>query len=92
MRPEGKKNIERPPSEYFKQLYFDSLTHGAPALSYLASTVGPERIMIGTDYPFEIGDPEGRRALPAIERLPQSAKQKILRDNAAAVLDGAHRK
>jgi aminocarboxymuconate-semialdehyde decarboxylase len=47
--------------------------------------------MFGTDYPFEIGDPEGRRALPAIESLPQSARQKILRDNAAAVLDGVHR-
>jgi aminocarboxymuconate-semialdehyde decarboxylase len=48
--------------------------------------------MFGTDYPFEIGDPEGRRALPAIESLSQEMRQNILRDNAAAVLNAVHRK
>jgi aminocarboxymuconate-semialdehyde decarboxylase len=56
VRNEGKQFIDRPPSEYFSQLYFDSLTHGGPALSFLASTVGPERIMLGTDYPFDMGN------------------------------------
>jgi aminocarboxymuconate-semialdehyde decarboxylase len=56
VRPEGKQFIDRPPSEYFSRLYFDSLTHGGPALSFLAATVGPERIMLGTDYPFDMGN------------------------------------
>ena len=40
VRGEGKAVIDRPPSEYLSRLYFDSLTHGGPALSFLASTVG----------------------------------------------------
>ena len=47
--------------------------------------------MFGTDYPFEIGDAEGRRAFPALEGLPLDIRQKILHDNAAAVLGAAHR-
>jgi aminocarboxymuconate-semialdehyde decarboxylase len=56
VRGEGKAVIDRAPSEYLSQLYFDSLTHGGPALSFLASTVGPQRIMLGTDYPFDMGN------------------------------------
>ncbi len=48
--------------------------------------------MFGTDYPFEIGDAEGKRALPALERLPQAIQHKIFKDNAAAVLDAVHRR
>ena len=47
--------------------------------------------MFGTDYPFEIGDAEGKRALPALESLPPGIRQKIFHDNAAAVLDAVRR-
>jgi aminocarboxymuconate-semialdehyde decarboxylase len=82
VRGEGKVNITRPPSEYFKQLYFDSLTHGAPALSFLASTVGPERIMIGTDYPFDMGNYNSAAGVESAAGLTDAEKDLILGGNA----------
>jgi aminocarboxymuconate-semialdehyde decarboxylase len=83
VRPEGKANIERPPSEYFSQIYFDSLTHGAPALSYLASTVGAERIMLGTDYPFDMGNYNSVAAIEATAGVTDAKKAQMLGGNAA---------
>jgi aminocarboxymuconate-semialdehyde decarboxylase len=83
--------IAKPPGDYLAHLYFDTCSQSPESVEFTIRIAGPDRVMFGTDYPFEIGDPEGRRALPAIESLPQSARQKILRDNAAAVLDGVHR-
>jgi aminocarboxymuconate-semialdehyde decarboxylase len=82
VRDEGKVNIQRPPSEYFKQLYFDSLTHGAPALSFLAATVGPERIMIGTDYPFDMGNYNSVAGVESAAGLSDAEKDLILGGNA----------
>ena len=42
----------------FKTLYFDSVLFEAEALKCLAALAGPERIMLGSDYPFPIGDPD----------------------------------
>jgi len=46
------------PRDYFKQLYFDSCVHDDRALRYLLDTVGIERVMLGTDYPFPLGEQE----------------------------------
>lgn len=45
-----------PPREFVDKLYFDSLVHDPRALKYLVETVGHERIMLGTDYPFPLGE------------------------------------
>jgi aminocarboxymuconate-semialdehyde decarboxylase len=44
------------PEAGFKQLYFDSLVFEPQALRYLVEMAGPDRIMLGSDYPFPIGD------------------------------------
>ncbi len=46
------------PRDYFKQLYFDSCVHDDRALRYLLDTVGIDRVMLGTDYPFPLGEQE----------------------------------
>ena len=82
--------IGKPPGDYFSQLYFDTCSQSPESVEFTIRIAGAERVMFGTDYPFEIGDPEGRRALPALESLPQGSRQKILHDNAAAILDAVH--
>jgi aminocarboxymuconate-semialdehyde decarboxylase len=47
--------------------------------------------MFGTDYPFEIGDAEGKRALPALEDLPEAIRRRIFRDNALEALSAVNR-
>ena len=82
--------IAKPPGDYFGQLYFDTCSQSPESVEFTIRLAGPDRVMFGTDYPFEIGDAEGTRALPALESLPQGIRQKIFHDNAAAVLDAVH--
>jgi aminocarboxymuconate-semialdehyde decarboxylase len=83
VRPEGKLHIQRPPSEYFARLRFDSLTHGGPALNYLVETVGAERVMLGTDYPYDMGDPDPVKSVAALAHLSDRERRMILGENAA---------
>ncbi|HEV7779284.1 MAG TPA: amidohydrolase family protein [Luteibacter sp.] len=46
----------RNPREYLKRLYFDSCVHDPQALRYLLDVTGVERVMLGTDYPFPLGE------------------------------------
>lgn len=46
------------PRDYLKRIYFDSLVHDADALKYLINLAGADRIMLGTDYPFPLGELE----------------------------------
>jgi aminocarboxymuconate-semialdehyde decarboxylase len=84
--PDCRKNISRPPSSYLKQMFFDTVVAHPAALRYLVDLVGPDRIVFGSDFPFEIGDPYGAKSLPAIAQLPQAAATAILHDNASRIL------
>ncbi|MBS0598980.1 MAG: amidohydrolase family protein, partial [Proteobacteria bacterium] len=46
----------RNPREYLPRMYFDSWVADDRALRYLLDTVGVERVMMGTDYPFPLGE------------------------------------
>jgi aminocarboxymuconate-semialdehyde decarboxylase len=48
------RSVPRPPSEYLKMMYFDCLNHFEPALAYLVDTVGPDRVVLGSDYPADM--------------------------------------
>ena len=77
--------ITRPPSEYFRYLYFDSLTHSVPALNYLVDTVGPERVMLGSDYPFGMGDFTPPDTVAALPHASDADKDAIFSGNAIRV-------
>ncbi len=47
---------KQPPSKYLKNLYFDNLLYRVETIEYLKRMVGAEHIMVGTDYPFDLGD------------------------------------
>jgi aminocarboxymuconate-semialdehyde decarboxylase len=78
--------IKKPPGDYLSHLYFDTCSQSPESVEFTIKIAGPDRVMFGTDYPFEIGDAEGKRAMPALESLPPNIRKKILHDNAAAVL------
>jgi aminocarboxymuconate-semialdehyde decarboxylase len=47
---------KQPPSKYLKNLYFDNLVYRVETVEYLKRMVGADHIMVGTDYPFDLGD------------------------------------
>lgn len=60
VRPESKADTDRPPTQHLGNVYCDTLTHSARALSYLVETVGERNVVIGTDLPFDVEDPDPR--------------------------------
>ncbi len=60
VRPESRTTPELP-SEYLKRIYFDSVVHDQRELRQLIEKVGAENVVIGSDYPFDMGlkDPVG---------------------------------
>jgi aminocarboxymuconate-semialdehyde decarboxylase len=56
VRPEGRAAIPRSPREYARRLYVDSLTHSPANLRFLVQELGAGQVMMGSDYPFDMGD------------------------------------
>ncbi|ADX71410.1 amidohydrolase [Pseudarthrobacter phenanthrenivorans] len=54
VRPEA-HGCAQPPSSYLKKLYFDSLVHSAAELRALVAAAGAEQVLLGSDYPFDMG-------------------------------------
>lgn len=69
------------PWAYLDRLFFDSITHDREALRYLVSRVGPDRVLVGTDLPFDMSTPEPMRALN--EAVDTDAAQQIAERNPA---------
>jgi aminocarboxymuconate-semialdehyde decarboxylase len=51
------------PVEQFHNLYFDSIVFQPDVLRFLTAKVGVERVMLGSDYPFPIGDQDPRKVI-----------------------------
>lgn len=89
--PYYRKNISKAPGDYFRQIFFDTCSLSPESVDFTIEIVGADRVMFGTDYPFDIGDPEAKRALPALNRLADGPKEKIFHGNAEAVLKAVRR-
>jgi aminocarboxymuconate-semialdehyde decarboxylase len=75
--------IPRPPSYYFRQLYFDSITFEPRALRFLIDLVGSERVVIGSDYPFDMGPAQPVGEVRDNPYLSEVEKEQICGGNAA---------
>jgi len=87
--PACRAHIPKPPSEYLRQFYYDTVVASPASLRFLIGLVGAERVMFGTDFPYEIGDSEGAIALPVLAELPAAARGRILGQNARDVIQHA---
>ncbi|MGI9236404.1 MAG: amidohydrolase family protein [Woeseiaceae bacterium] len=80
------KPVDKLPSEYLKQLYFDSLVYTTENLRHLIQTVGADRIVIGTDFPFNMSNPEGVDHLLSVDGLSIDEREAMLGGTAARLL------
>jgi aminocarboxymuconate-semialdehyde decarboxylase len=81
-------HITRPPSAYFDRLYLDTAVGGRARLAFLIDAVGAERVLFGSDDPFEISDADGAMALPYI-RAPEPRSAAAIAGGTLARLLGA---
>lgn len=77
--------ISKPPSEYLKLLNFDTVTHSTPALEYLVANFGADHVVLGSDYPYDMGDPEPVASLHAA-RIDGADREQIASANACKLL------
>ncbi|SOE03330.1 amidohydrolase family protein [Blastococcus haudaquaticus] len=78
------RGCEQLPSSYLKRMWFDSLVHTPEALRALVQAVGADRVVLGSDYPFDMGvaDPVGRVLAAG---LGDAVDQAVLGVNASAL-------
>jgi len=81
-RAEARIDGAAPPSGYLRRFHYDTLVQFSPALAYLVKVVGEDRVLLGSDHPFWLGDPTPTRIVREAG-LSRAAETAILGDNAA---------
>lgn len=88
VRPETRVAIpDHPPSHYMKQLYYDTMVFQPLYLRHLIEIVGVDRVMLGTDYPFDMGETGPLDLIGATEGLGEDDRTAIAGGNAARVFN-----
>lgn len=88
VRKDTRAKTRTSPERMLRRFWFDALVHDEAALRYLIDRVGADRVVLGTDDPFDMGeeDPVGR--LAALRRLSVEDRERILGGNARRLYRG----
>jgi aminocarboxymuconate-semialdehyde decarboxylase len=82
---ECRANISRPPTEYLKRFYYDTVNFNPQAIQLAIAFAGVDRILAGSDYPHQIGSiPKMKSSLAAL-KVSDAERKKILGENARAL-------
>lgn len=82
VRPEVRRLTAEPPSSYLKRLWFDTCVFRADLIDALVTMVGADRVMMGSDYPFDMGD-DDPAGLVKQTRLSEADREKLTFGNAS---------
>ena len=78
--------IKKPPSHYLKKLHFDTIVFSEQQLKHLIETWGADHIMLGTDYPFDMGKERPVDVVNAVPGLSEVDRDRVRRGNALGLL------
>jgi len=81
-----RRNITKPPSEYLKELYYDTVNFDVNALRLALDFVGSRQLLAGSDYPHQIGSIEKMFTSIAQLQISDEERAAILGGNAAGLL------
>jgi aminocarboxymuconate-semialdehyde decarboxylase len=79
-----REDCPRLPSSYVERFYVDAAVFSGDALSFLVKTMGEDRVMLGSDYPFPLGEQQVGSLIRSQDALPPVARAKLLHANASA--------
>jgi aminocarboxymuconate-semialdehyde decarboxylase len=85
VRPEPQVKLKQPPDASIDRLYFDIILHARPQLECLVKLAGPARVVLGSDYPFDMGTLECARQVKALS-ISEADKAAILGGTPLALL------
>ena len=85
VRAEPKVRLRGSPEDSMARLHHDSIVHSARALAFLIDTVGAEHVLLGSDYPFDMGNLDCVARVEALD-IPAKDRDLILGGYAGGVL------
>jgi aminocarboxymuconate-semialdehyde decarboxylase len=83
-KPATRINMSKPPIEYVRMLYYDTCVYDPETLARLVQIVGPQHVVMGSDYP--VGDASPVDTVREIAGLDDAGRKAVLNDNAARLL------
>jgi aminocarboxymuconate-semialdehyde decarboxylase len=86
VRPECHDHITRPPSYYMKKIYYDTMVFDEKQLEHLVNLWGADHVVIGTDYPYDMGYYKPVGFVNGTKSLSRAEKDAIIGGNAAKLL------
>jgi aminocarboxymuconate-semialdehyde decarboxylase len=86
VRKEARANTSNSPRALLRRFYFDALTHDAGALRFLIEKAGADRVMIGTDAPFDMAEDNPLAMIAAVPGLTDQQRSRIWGRNALELL------
>jgi aminocarboxymuconate-semialdehyde decarboxylase len=84
-QPQAGAALGESPDHSIRRFYFDTVTHDPELLRQLVDYVGPDHVLLGSDYPFDMGDPRPADTVRA-SGLGGAAEGAVLAGNAARLL------
>jgi aminocarboxymuconate-semialdehyde decarboxylase len=84
-QPQAASRLRESPEDSIRRFYYDTLTHDEALLRALIDYVGPEHVLLGSDYPFDMGDARHVDTVRAL-RLAPDVEAAILAGNAERLL------
>jgi len=81
-RADARTVIQKKPSSYLEKIYFDSITHDSQILGNLVDRYGAQRILLGTDYPFDMGEDHPIKLIESVRHLSEKDRTFIKGGNA----------
>jgi aminocarboxymuconate-semialdehyde decarboxylase len=86
VRSEARLQLNQPPSAYLRRFYYDCIVYTESALRYLIDTVGVDRVVFGTDWPYDMVFDWPVSWILSLESLTQDEKEAILWKNLERLL------
>jgi aminocarboxymuconate-semialdehyde decarboxylase len=82
----AQQRMTKPPSNSLRNLYVDSIVHDPEALAFLVKRMGTDRVLLGTDYPFPMGDQDPVGLIRSTPGLTDRAVDSMLGENALRLI------
>jgi aminocarboxymuconate-semialdehyde decarboxylase len=85
-RPDARTALKKKPSSYLKRFFYDTITFDAGLLENLIERVGAKQVLLGSDYPYDMGDEDPVGLVQRLRGIDEDERERILGGSAARLL------
>ncbi|MDB5403539.1 MAG: amidohydrolase 2 [Rhodopila sp.] len=85
-REDAHANLPLPPTHYLRQVYLDTIVFTPHQLRYMLDVFGPDRILMGTDYPFDMAEHDPIGHIVSVNGMDDTTMKALSGGNAIKAL------